>query len=236
MKFCVIVPCYNHAASLDNVLASLPKDIDVIVVDDGSAIPLCVDDNDVFILRHTRNMGKAAALKSGFVKASELGATHVITIDADGQHPTSYISTMIEESKKNPENIIVAVRDFENSSIPPARKFLNKFSNFWFKVETKKIVNDTQCGFRCYPLLLLNKLDLRLEGFVFEVELLVKASWAGCEFSEIKIPAIYSDENLKKSHYRPVLDTIRFTMMNTRLFFQSLLFPKKFLRKIALKK
>ena len=236
MKFCVIVPCFNHADSLVDVLASLPKDIDVIVVDDGSTIPLCIDDNDIYVLRHARNMGKASALKSGFVKACELGATHAITIDSDGQHPTSYISEIIEVAKKNPENIIVAVRDFENSSIPLARKFLNKFSNFWFKVETKKIVNDTQCGFRCYPLSLLNKLDLRLEGFVFEVELLVKAGWVGCDFSEIKIPAIYSPQSLKKSHYRPIVDTLRFTMMNTRLFFQSLLLPKNTLRKIALKK
>ncbi len=236
MKFCVIIPCYNHAETLGSVLKSLPTSLQAIVVDDGSDIPVKVENSDVHVLRLSQNLGKASALIAGFNEARKFGATHVITIDSDGQHPAEYIPFMMSIAEENPNDIVVAVRDFENSKIPPARKFLNKFSNFWFRVETKKNLNDTQCGFRCYPLALLDKLDLCFDGFVFEVELLVKAAWAGTSFSEIKIPALYSTQTLKKSHYKPIMDTWRFTVMNTRLYFASVFLPKKILKKIALKK
>ncbi len=236
MKFCVIIPCYNHSDSLSVLLSQLPSELLKIVVDDGSDAPVNVSAENLQIFRFSQNSGKAEALKKGFELAKELGCTHAITIDSDGQHPPAFIETMIDVAQKNPNNIVVAVRDFDNSAIPAGRKFLNKFSNFWFWAETSKRLGDTQCGFRCYPLSLFEKLDIAIGGFCFEVELLVKASWAGFDFSEVKIPAIYSRKTLEKSHYRPIVDTFRFTMMNTRLFFASVFFSKKMLKKIFLKK
>ncbi len=236
MKFCAIIPSYNHSETLAKVLETLPEQLFAIVVDDGSDVPIRINFPHAKVIRHQKNLGKASALKTGFSEARSLGFTHAITIDADGQHPTEFIAQMLSAAQNAPEKIIIAARDFENSSIPAQRKFMNKFSNFWFRVETGVVVNDTQCGFRCYPLDVLNRLDLRLGGFVFEVELLVKAAWSGVEFFEISIPAIYSKETLNKSHYRPIVDTLRFTAMNFRLFFASLFFSKSRLKRIADKK
>ncbi len=236
MKFCAIIPSYNHSETLTKVVETLPEQLFAIVVDDGSDVAIKINSSRAKVIRHSKNLGKASALKTGFAEARLLGFSHAITIDADGQHPTEYIEQMVSAARSFPERVIIAARDFENSSIPAQRKFMNKFSNFWFRVETGVVVNDTQCGFRCYPLDVLEKLDLRLGGFVFEVELLVKAAWSGVKFFEISIPAVYSKESLRKSHYRPVVDTLRFTAMNFRLFFASLFFSKRRLKRIADKK
>ena len=190
----------------------------------------------ICVLRLKKNCGKAAALKAGFAFARALGATHALTIDADGQHPGASVPEMIAAARANPDSIIVAARDFASASVPRARRFMNAFSNFWFWAETGARLGDTQCGLRVYPLRLVESLDLPFGGFVFEAELLVKAAWAGCKFAQVKIPALYSEESLRESHYRPVADTLKFTMMNTRLFFEALFLSKSTLRRIALKK
>lgn len=241
MKFVAIIPCYNHADTLADVLSGLPEGLEAIVVDDGSRTPVRIPAAAPYaprthLFRLERNSGKAAALRAGFALARKLGATHALTLDADGQHPLEYVEKLVDLSRANPEKIAVAARDFDSPAVPRPRAFMNRFSNFWFRAETGKTLGDTQCGFRCYPLDLLSKLDLRLDGFVFEVELLVKAAWAGADFCELKIPAIYSAQTLEKSHYRPIVDTLRFTLMNTRLFFASVFCGKETLRRIALKK
>lgn len=269
MKICAVIPCHNHGGTLAGVLGALPRGLQALVVDDGSAraVRLPADkfaaqyfEHEDFdaaikaaesvgfsggageiadrahIVRLKKNCGKAAALKAGFAFARALGATHALTIDADGQHPGASVPEMIAAARANPGSIIVAARDFASASVPRARRFMNAFSNFWFWAETGARLGDTQCGLRVYPLRLVESLDLRFGGFVFEAELLVKAAWAGCKFAQVKIPALYSEESLRESHYRPVADTLKFTMMNTRLFFEALFLSKSTLRRIALKK
>lgn len=240
MDFCVIIPCYNHGDTLESLLKRVPDTFNVLIIDDGSDLPIELSlenpSKSVEIFRREKNAGKAEALKLGFSKAMEKGFTHAITMDSDGQHPPEYLSKLREKSIENPEAIIVAARDFENSNIPRGRKFLNKFSNFWFKAETGTRVDDTQCGFRAYPLKKISALKIVFGGFAFEVELLVKAAWSGMEILQVGIPAIYSESTLKKSHYRPLVDTFKFSAMNTVLFFSSLLLSKKTLKRISLKK
>lgn len=235
MKFCIVIPCYNHEETLAAAVASLPAGVDAVVVDDGSDTPVGAV-GGAEVLRLEKNSGKAAALREGFARARSLGATHAISMDSDGQHPAEYLGKIMDAARANPESIVVAVRDFDNPTVPAGRRFLNRFSNFWFRAETGKTLGDTQCGFRCYPLEVLEKLDLRLDGFAFEVELLVKAAWAGTGFCEVPIPAIYTAQTLAKSHYKPFADTLKFSAMNTRLFFESVFLPKSVLKKIALKK
>lgn len=217
MKFCAIIPCHNHGDSLANILEEIGGQIPVIVVDDGSNTPIAVPYPWVRLLRNEKNMGKASALRKGFKLARELGFTHAVTLDSDGQHPPKFIGDFISAASENEDAIILGVRDFDTLGVPAARKFMNKFSNFWMWVETGVRVGDTQCGYRCYPLEKVEKLNIPREGFVFEVELLVKAAWANIKFSEVKIPALYNAETLSRSHYRPFADTARFTLMNLRL-------------------
>ena len=264
MKFCAVIPCHNHGDTIGGVLASLPPELDAVAIDDGSAEPVRLPASfgaraasfadsaaalsagfpsedfgggrRVFVLRLEKNCGKAEALKVGFAFAKKLGATHAITIDADGQHSAEHLPRLMAAAEAAPQALVLAARDFSNPSVPRARRFMNKFSNFWFWAETGSRLGDTQCGFRVYPLALIDSLDLRFGGFVFEVELLVKAAWLGAKFAQVKIPAVYTKAALRKSHYRPIADTLKFTLMNTRLFFASVFFSKPRLRRIASKK
>ena len=95
MKFCVIIPCYNHSDTLGKVLDEIGGKTPVIVVDDGSNPPVSVSLSGIYLLRNEKNKGKAAALKSGFKLAAELGFTHAITLDSDGQHPPRFIGDFI---------------------------------------------------------------------------------------------------------------------------------------------
>lgn len=236
MKICVAIPTYNHTERLGGIVASLPRGVCAVVVDDGSNPPVKVGGENVRLLRFEKNRGKAEALKAAFGFAEKLGFTHVVTMDADGQHAPSSLPDFISAAEKSPDKIIVGVRDFDAPDIPPKRRFLNKFSNFWFERETGERLGDTQCGFRCYPLAQIERLALDFGGFVFEVELLVKAAWAGIGFEQIPIPTIYDESTIGGSHYKPFSDTLKFTLMNTKLYFQSLLLPRGWLKKIALKK
>ena len=236
MKICTIIPTYNHRKKLGEIIDALPSDICAIVVDDGSNPPIELENKRAKLFRFTQNKGKAEALKFAFAKALEMGFTHAITLDADGQHKVSLVGDFIKCAEENPSSLILGVRDFNNPTIPPARKFMNRFSNFWFWAETGNRAGDTQCGFRCYPLKQILSLNMDFGGFVFETELLVKASWAGIDFKEVEIPTIYDSESVAGSHYRPVVDTFRFTMMNTKLFFSSLFLSKNRLKKMSLKK
>lgn len=235
-KSIAVIPCHNHAEKLGDVLAEIPKEFEILLIDDGSDEPVKIENTRAKILRFEKNQGKAQALKTAFAFAQENGYTHAITLDADGQHPASMLPDFERALCKNPNAIIVGTRNFNTESVPPARRFMNKFSNFWFKAETGVALADTQCGFRAYPLREINKIRVHARNFTYEVELLVKAAWAGIEFEQIQIPTIYDAESLAKSHYRPFADTARFSIMNARLFFTSLFLSKSTLKKLALKK
>ncbi len=236
INICAAIPVYNHRECLDSIIDSLPADVPALVVDDGSNPPIELKTSRARLIRFEENRGKAEALKAAFKEAERAGFSHVVTLDADGQHPAELVENFVSLAKENVDSLILGVRDFDNSSIPFRRKFMNKFSNFWYWVETGKRLADTQCGFRCYPIKQISKLKMDFGGFVFETELLVKASWGGVEAVQLKIPAIYDDKTLRGSHYRPVVDTLKFTMMNIRLFFLSLILSREGRSKVALKK
>lgn len=236
MKFCVIIPCYNHADTVNGVAASIGEGLGVIVVDDGSSPPVRLENDRCVLVRLEKNGGKAGALKRGFEEAKKLGYTHAVTMDADRQHPPAYLDEFVRAAKTFQHEIILGTRDFDNPAVPRGRRFLNKFSNFWFWVETGVRLGDTQCGYRCYPLAAVDSLNVKFRGFVFEVELLVKAAWAGCRFREVEIPAIYDKQTLAGSHYKPFSDTLKFSLMNTRLCFCRFFLGKAWCRDIALKK
>lgn len=236
MKTVAVIPCHNHADTLPQLLAEIARTMPAVVVDDGSDVPVKTDIPEVSVVRLEKNSGKAAALAAGFAHARKVSATHALTIDADGQHPPKYAAMLAEEARKFPQSIIIAARDFDAPQVPKSRRFMNKFSNFWFAVETGIRLGDTQCGLRCYPLDILEALEISRGGFAFEVEVLVKAAWAGFSFREVAIPALYTQDSLEKSHYRPIADTAKFSLMNTDFFLKKLFLGRRKLRDISLKK
>ncbi|HEX3890735.1 MAG TPA: DUF2062 domain-containing protein [Verrucomicrobiae bacterium] len=223
MKFCVVIPCFNHATTIAAVVESAKIFCPVIVVDDGSTLPL-PELPDCTVIHLSENFGKGAALRAGFQRAAELGFTHAITMDADGQHFADDLPKFLDAAKTQPETLIVGVRDFFAAGCPTHRRRSNAVSTFWFRIETGVRLPDTQCGFRCYPLALTQRLKPRSGRYAFELEFMVRASWVGTPIVAVPVKCTYAG-GLRNSHFRPVRDLAHITIMNIGLVLQSWFVP-----------
>jgi len=226
MKILIVIPVYNHASTLRSVvLRTLAVHSEVLVVDDGSTDGGCeaLVDLDVRIIRHKKNEGKGAAILTGVAEAKRLGMTHIITLDADGQHDPRDIINFIPVIRKNPMSIVIGRRNFNTLNVPKISKFGRSFSNFWLRVQTGQKVSDVQSGFRAYPVSVLEKLSLNEKRYSFEVEVLVKAAWAGIELKEVDISVYYPPKEERVSHFRSFKDNLEISLLNTRLTIRAIL-------------
>lgn len=225
MKPCILIPCYNHATTLAAVAGAARAHGPVIVVDDGSTAPL-PELPGCAVFRLERNSGKAAALREGFQRAVELGFTHAITMDADGQHFADDLPKFLALAQSQPDAFAVGVRNFYAAGCPTHRRRTNAVSTFWFRVETGVRLGDTQCGFRCYPLALTQRLKTRSGRYAFELEFMVRASWVGTPIVAVPVKCTYEPDQLRRSHFRPVRDLAHITIMNVGLVLQSWVVPR----------
>jgi uncharacterized protein (DUF2062 family) len=224
MKPCVIIPCFDHAGTVNAVALAARAHCQVLIVDDGSTHPV-VEPPGCAMMRLERNRGKGAALAAGFKRAVELGFTHAITMDADGQHYADDLPAFIAAAQTQPEALMVGVRDFYAAGCPAGRRRSNAVSTFWFRVETGLRLGDSQCGFRCYPLALTQRLKTRSGRYAFELEFMVRASWVGAPIVVVPVKCSYAPEQMRQSHFRPVLDLAHITIMNIGLVLQSWVVP-----------
>ena len=173
-NYIAIIPTYNNFNSIQDVVTDiLNHDYKVIVVDDGSSTPLTqiLEKNDNLIIEtHSTNQGKGAAIISGVKKAKELGYTHAVSLDGDGQHLASQIQYLIKASLD--DEIIIGARDFNIDNVPNGSRFGRWFSNFWASWDTKQTIEDSLSGFRIYPISILD-LDIKTQRFDWEMEVLV---------------------------------------------------------------
>jgi len=223
----IVIPVYNHTKTLrDTVTRALGVNDKVMVVDDGSTD--CGIETlaglDVHILHHSANRGKGAAILTAARACRQLGMTHMVTIDADGQHDPNDSWRFLTVIRNDRNAIVIGKRDFQTTRVPGISRFGRYFSNFWFRIHTGQSIGDTQSGFRAYPLVVLEKLKLRETRFAFEVEVLVKAAWAGVTLHEVDISVYYPPSRQRVSHFDVFKDNIRITLLNTRLTLRSL-FP-----------
>lgn len=225
VKPCVIIPCYNHVATLAAVARDAQAHCPVIVVDDGSTLPLPVLP-DCTVLKLERNRGKAAALQVGFRHATGLGFTHAITMDADGQHFASDLPQFLTALTKQPDALVVGVRDFFAAGCPVRRRRSNMFSTFWYRVETGVRLGDTQCGFRGYPLTLTQILKIRSSRYAYELEFLVRTAWVGMAIVPVTVKCSYAWDQLRGSHFRPLGDLAHIALINLGLVLQSWCVPQ----------
>lgn len=227
-KICIIIPTYNNSKTLQRVVdAVLQFGATTIVVNDGAtdATPAILQHYpQLVIVRHPKNMGKGMALRNGFKKAIELGFHYAITIDSDGQHFASDIPVFIEELEKNGDALLIGSRNMSQEGVPKKSSFGNKFSNFWFWFETGHKLEDTQSGFRLYPLLLIPKKYVT-NKFEFEIEVIVRTAWKRIPVKNIPIKVLY-DPGERVSHFRPFKDFTRISILNTVLVFIALLYIK----------
>jgi len=219
MNLLAVIPAYNEALSIRDVVQRTLRHIDdVIVIDDGSTDGTgdLIKDLPVTLLRHDRNLGKASALVRGFELALNRGADAVITLDSDSQHRPEEIPLFIDAHRAEPEHVIVGSRLWNKAEIPIVRYCANRFANFWISWASGVYLEDTQSGFRLYPRKLLETIDARhspKHGFVFESEFLINAVRAGYGVSYVRIVIHYPDNHWHQTRFHPVRDIGRITKM-----------------------
>jgi glycosyltransferase involved in cell wall biosynthesis len=241
-NICIIIPTYNNDKTLkrviDGVLKYAPHN-SVILINDGctdTTTDILNDYQDkLTILTNETNKGKGYSLHKALRKALELGYNYAITIDSDGQHFPEDIPNFIQKNLEFPNQVIMGSRNMNQESVPGKSSFGNKFSNFWFKIETLIELPDTQTGFRLYPLEPLRKLKLFTTKFEFEIEIIVRYAWENIGFKSIPVNVLYDKEE-RVSHFRPGRDFFRISVLNTFLVIGALLyfFPKKLFSKNSL--
>jgi glycosyltransferase involved in cell wall biosynthesis len=222
----VVIPVYNHSSSIrDVVCRCLKYHPDVLVVDDGSEQDMgaVLTDLGVTIIRHERNMGKGQAILTAAVYAMDHHKTHIITIDADGQHYPEQIPEFIAAANNHPEAIILGVRDFKSSGVPFSSRFGRAFGNFWVRLQTGVRVEDIQSGYRMYPVFVLNNLKYLFRTYAFEDEVVVRGLWSGVPVKKIPVKVYYPAHTNRISHFCKFRDNLRLTVLNTYLTFRSII-------------
>ena len=217
-KFAVIVPAFNEARTIHDVVRSALREVPwVIVVDDGSTDGTghALAGLGVTVLRNERNRGKAASLMRGMDHALAQGAQAVITLDADGQHRPEDIPLLLAGHRVDPQALVIGSRLHDRANIPRARYLANRFANFWIAWAAGQPIADSQSGFRLYPAPQLRELGRAAEpapGFVFESAILIEAGRRGTRLTDVPVAAIYP-ERARRSYFRPVLDIARIARM-----------------------
>ncbi len=213
MRVLAVVPAYQAERHVVGVVRGLQTelgDTPVIVVDDGSTdgTAAAAEAAGAVVVRHARNRGKGAALRSGFARALELGADAVVTVDADGQHPPAEAARIARHEAQRTA-LVLGVRDLAREGAPSKNRFSNQFSNRFLSWFGGRKLSDTQCGLRRYPLPEVSSLGARSPGYAFEAETLLRAVRRGWEVVEVPVRVIYPPEHERLTHFHVVRDPAR---------------------------
>jgi len=218
VEIAVVIPAYNEETTIASVVdAVLETHETVIVVNDAStdSTSTSLNGKPIRLVNLPQNFGKAGALSVGFDEATKMGANAVITMDGDGQHEAKDIVKFLAAARKYPNALVIGSRETNTEQAPKARLFANKFANFWISWASGMAISDSQCGFRLYPLAIIQRLRLKTDkshSFVFESEVVIEACRNGFELVSVPIRSYYP-ENRRKSHFRPIIDIARITQM-----------------------
>lgn len=222
-KNLVVIPTFNNINTIKDIVARVAKtNIKFLVINDGS------NDGTLELLKQLNinhinfenNRGKGAAIQAGLQWAEKNQFSHMITIDADGQHFPEDITKFIIEIKKHPKAIIIGNRNFKkNPNIPFSSKLGQKVSNLSLKLLTGISLVDTQTGFRAYPVHILSKLNCKTKGYEYELEVLIKGIRSGIQIIPVNILVHYSNATRRASHFKPFKDTFKIAKYLIRILF-----------------
>jgi glycosyltransferase involved in cell wall biosynthesis len=221
---------FNNEKTIKSIVCECKNYIEkVIVIDDGSTdktSQIIGEIADIIVYKFPQNRGKGAAIQKGFEIALQNKFSHVITLDADGQHFPQWIKIAINECEKNPKKLLIAARigEIMGESAPKKNIFARKFGNLWIKIYTGFSLSDTQSGFRVYPVENMKNIKFKTARFEFEQEVLVKSAWAGIELAEFAIPQFYQSQGERVSHYRVFRDSVRISWFFTKTAFAKIHF------------
>lgn len=219
VKVTALIPVHNEAKTIADLIDRTLRVVGhAILVDDGSTDGTAelVDRPEVRLLRQPENRGKGESLITGFQAAREAGYDFVVTLDGDGQHRPEDIPRLL--ARAGSDTIVVGSRMSQAELIPKRRYRANQTANFFISWAAGQWIQDTQCGFRVYPMGLFDKIRLkrnRRYGFVMESEVLIEASRAGFRVQAVPVPALYESVLERPSHFRPVRDIAAIVLMVT---------------------
>ena len=239
LKCLVVIPTYNNEGTIVEVVAAVRRYADeVLVVNDGSTdrTPERIAALEgIRCISYPKNRGKGHALRLALQYAADEGFDYALTLDADGQHYAEDILRFVERIEEIPGSLLIGARNLTAENMPSKNTFANRFSNFWYRVETGQRLEDTQSGYRLYPVQKLRNIRLLTSRYEFEVEIIVRAAWRGVRVENIPIQVYYPPEGERVSHFRPLQDFTRISLLNTVLVLYALLayYPWRFVRALT---
>jgi glycosyltransferase involved in cell wall biosynthesis len=241
-KPCIVVPVYNHEQAIGEVLDGLLRhDAPCILVDDGSGEECAAvldalaqaHPERVTLVRLARNQGKGAAVLAGFRRAAVMGFSHVLQIDADGQHRTADVPLFLARAQAHPDAVIAGCPIYDES-VPKARLYGRYLTHIWVWINTLSFdIKDSMCGLRVYPVAPVEALAARQaigSRMNFDTDILVRLFWDGLQVLNLPTRVSYPTDGV--SHFRMWSDNVLITWMHTKLFFGMLpRIPKLLARK-----
>ncbi len=233
MKKAVLIPVYNHGKACMEVVDTLApfcqeNDIKIILVDDGNGsetksflAKICEKHGSlVDLVANEKNCGKGVAFRKGIFHAQERGFTHILQLDADGQHDSSRCGFFFECAEKNPSAMICGYPEYDETA-PECRKNAHKFANMWCEIVTwQGGIVDSLCGFRIYPVdetcrfLKHGHIDSRMG---FDIDILIKLIWRGVPFEFHPVRVTYPSDGV--SNFHAFRDNVRISWVFTKFCF-----------------
>ena len=206
MKTTVGIPAYNEEKNIAKIIVESKKFADqIIVCDDGSkdSTATIAESLGAIVIKHHKNLGYGSAIHSIFLKAKEINADVLVTIDADGQHKVEDIAKLVEPIKKGNADLIIGSRflDVSSKKIPEYRKIGIKIITKVTNSSLKNKITDSQSGFRAYGKDVISKLNASDMGMGISTEILIKSSALGFRIGEVPINVIYDGDT---STHNPV--------------------------------
>ena len=225
----VVIPVYDHEHAIGAVVQGVrASGLPCLLVDDGSH-PACAqvlqalaqaDPRQVTLLRLAVNQGKGGAMLAGFAEAARRGHSHVLQIDADGQHDPADIPRFLALATQYPQAVICGIPAYDDS-VPKARLYGRYATHVWVWINTLSLqIRDSMCGFRLYPLAPVTRLvgeETIGRRMDFDSEILVRLFWRGVQVISVPTRVTYPSDGV--SHFDVWRDNVRISRMHTRLFF-----------------
>lgn len=227
VRACIVVPVFDHEHAIGETVAGLRRfGLTCYLVDDGSG-PACREALEaiaaregawVRLLRHERNAGKGAAVRTGCAAAYADGFTHAIQVDADGQHDLDDLPKLLALAEETPAALVTGTPVYD-ASVPKSRLYGRYLTHVWVWINTLSLeIRDSMCGFRVYPL--AAALDLWNSAYIgrrmdFDTEMLVRLYWRGVPLRQLPTRVTYPRDGV--SHFDLLWDNVRLTGMQTRL-------------------
>src|SRR5690242_7783851 len=208
MTVCALIPAFNEAATIAEVVTGVRPHVQaVVVVDDGSADETAsrAEAAGARVIRHAENRGKGHAVRSGLAQILALDFSHVLLMDGDGQHRPEDVPKMLQAARERDADLVVGARIFDKAQMPRSRYYSNTIGSRALSSFIGSPIEDSQSGFRLIRCDILRGLTLTATGYEIETEMLIKLARRHVSMTSVPVTLSYGAE----SKLRPIRDTTR---------------------------